>query len=268
MSRMKARAIIAAAAGIFAASGAQADAPAIAALRYSANTGANIVGAGSFAARKDYVEDDLAGTRTRMQIPGLPDNANLADFHVEPNGDLLFAIDIGAKLGSTYFRPADVVRFDGSTFSREFDATAAGVPADVRCDGVARWGSTGKLALSFDRSFIAAGITIRPADVIVSSGGTFGAKLLDAQASGLPAHANVNAVDTIGTTDYVLVAFDAGGSVGGIAFNSSDILQLQRMTGSWSKRYSLRAFSDRWLTAGLDGLATVNVDTVFQNGLE
>ena len=146
------------------AQGAAADAPAIAHLQYSADVGANIVGPASFAARKDFVDDDLAGTRLREQIAGLPDNVVLHDFHVESDGNILFALDIGATLGGTYYSPADVIRYSGS-FSKEFDSVAAGVPAGVHCDGVARSGN-GRLLLSFDKTFTVGGITIRPADVI------------------------------------------------------------------------------------------------------
>jgi len=250
------------------ASAARAGAPDIAFLRYSADSGANLIDANTFVAREDYVEDDLSGKRSRMQVPGLPDNANLRDFHVEANGQVLFALDIGATLSGTYFAPADVIRFNGSTFGKEFDSVGAGVPAGVHCDGVARWGDTGMLLLSFDRTFTAAGITIRPADVIAFSGGAFGPKILDAQALGLPANLNVDAVDTLRTRDYVLVSFDTGGSVGGIAFTAADVMQLDRRSGAWSKRFAMRSFSDRWDSATLDGLSTVNIDTVFQGDFD
>lgn len=251
-----------------AAHNATAGAPAIAHLRYSADTGANIVGATTFAARKDYVDDDLSGTRTRVQISGLPDTVILRDFHIEPNGDLLFALDTGTTLAGTDYQPADVIRFNGSGFSREFDSGAAGVPPGVQCDGIARFGVTGKLLLSFDHTFAVSGITIRPADVITFSGGAFGAKVLDAKALGLPDTLNVDAIDTFRTEDYLLVSFDSGGAIAGIPFTSADVMQLHRIDGSWSRRFILSTFSDRWNTANLDGLAAVNNDTIFQDDLD
>ena len=246
---------------------AAADAPAIARLQYSANIGANIIDAVSFAARRDFVDDDLTGTRLREQIAGLSDNVVLHDFHIESNSNVLFALDIGATLGGTYYSPADVIRYSGS-FSKEFDAAAAGVPKEVHCDGVARSGSNGRLLLSFDKTFTVGGVTIRPADVIAYSGGAFGAKVLDAQALGLLANLNVDAIDTFGTTNYLLVSFDTGGTIAGIPFTSADVMQLHRNDGSWSKRFTLSTFSNRWDTANLDGLAAVNNDTIFQNDFE
>jgi len=247
------------------ASSAYAGAPAIAGLNYSADIGANLVDTRTFVARRDYVSDNLSGTRVRKQIAGLPDTLILRDFHVEPNGDVLFCLDGGVLLGDTHFAPADVIRYDGAAFTKEFDSAAAGVAASVHCDGVARWGDTGTLLLSFDRTFAIGGITIRPADVIAFSNGSFGPKVLDAQAIAIPAGLNVDAIDTFRTKRYLLVSFDAGGSIGGVAFTSADIMQLDRVTGVWSKRYAMSVFSDRWQTANLDGLAAVNVDTIFED---
>ncbi|HEX6832002.1 MAG TPA: hypothetical protein VF132_00600, partial [Rudaea sp.] len=110
-----------------------ADPPAIAAIGYSADTGANLIDANTFVARKDVVLDALGTARLRLQINGLPDNVNLRDFHIESgvHGDWLLALDVGVALNGIYFRPGDVIRYDGSTFSKEFDASAAGVPAGV-----------------------------------------------------------------------------------------------------------------------------------------
>lgn len=257
-------------AAMLASQSAAADPPAIAALGYSADTGANLIDVNTFVARKDFVLDALGAGRLRMQISGLPDGAILRDFHIEndSHGDWLFALDIGATLSGIYFRPGDVIRFNGSNFTKEFDATAAGVPPGVGCDGVARWGDTGKLLLSFDRTFTANGMTIRPADVIVYSGGAFGKKVLDAQALGLPAKLNVDAIDSFRTKNYLLVSFDTGGSLGGITFTSADVMQLHLPAGTWTKRYTMLSFSSRWNYANLDGVFAINNDTIFQDDFE
>ncbi|MDR3388002.1 MAG: hypothetical protein P4L92_13220 [Rudaea sp.] len=242
--------------------------PAISQLQYSADSGANIVGAGQYAARQDYVIDNLgAGSRSRVQIPGLPERVNLRDFQIDGNGDLLFALDVGVTLNGIYFDPADVIRYSAGSFSKAFDAAAAGVPRGVHCDGVARSGTSGALLLSFDKTFAVGGITIRPADVIAVSAGSFGAKVLDANALGLSAALNVDAVDALRTTTDLLVAFDTGGTAGSVTFMHEDILQLHLANGSWTKRYSLATFSDRWGTVHLDGLAATN-DTIFNDGFE
>lgn len=240
----------------------------IAQLQYSADTGANIVGPGRFASRKDYVADDLAGNRSAIAIAGLPDRVDLRDFQIDPNGDVLFCLDVGTTLGGIYFRPADVVRLSGTSFSKAFDATAAGVPTGVSCDGVARSGTGGALLLSFDTTFTVGAITVRPADVIAYDAG-FGAKVLDAQALGLPSDANVDAVDALGVTTDLLLSFDSAGQVSGVSFADEDVLQLHLADSSWSKRFTMITFSDRWARANLDGLATApNGDRLFKDGFE
>ena len=242
--------------------------PAISHLQYSADRGANIVGSGQYAARQDYVTDDLGGNRTRVQIPALPERPNFRDLQIETNGDVLFATDVGFRLSGIYFDPADVIKYSAGGFSKAFDASAAGVPNGVHCDGVARIGANGALLLSFDKTFTIAGVTVRPADVIAFSSGGFGPKVLDATALGLPAALNVIAVDAMGTATDLLVAFDTAGTVGGVVFTHEDILQLHLANSTWSKRYSLTSFSDRWDSAHLDGLATTTVDTIFANSFE
>lgn len=244
-----------------------ADSLPVLALRYSADTGANIVGAGQYAARQDYVSDDLVGTRTRVPIPGVPERANLADFQIDANGDVLFALDIGVTFGGTYFHPADVIKYSGGGFTKAFDATAAGVPKGVHCDGVARLDANGALLLSFDRTFAANGFTVRPGDVMKVNGGAFAEKKLDAQALGLPASLNIVAIDAMGTHTDLLVAFDTAGMVGGVSFARNDLLQVHLPGGVWTKRYVLGSFSDRWGAAHVDGVATLN-DTIFKDGFD
>jgi hypothetical protein len=254
-------------AGLMQAAAVSADSLPVIALRYSADTGANIVGAGQYAARQDYVNDDLAGTRTRVQIPSLPERANLADFQIDTNGEVLFALDVGVTLGGTYFDPADVIRYSGGGFSKAFDAATAGVPNGAHCDGVARLDANGALLLSFDRTFTANGFTVRPADVMKVSGGAFVGKKLDAQALGLPASLNIVAIDAMGTHTDLLVAFDTAGTVGGVSFTRNDLLQVHLPAGVWTRRYALSSFSDRWGVAHVDGVAALN-DTIFKDGLE
>jgi len=262
-----ASALFAASMLIFLPLAARADSLPVLALHYGADTGANIVAPNQFAARNDYVTDDLAGTRLRKTLAGLPERANLADFQIDANGDVLFALDIGATLGGSYFDPADVIRFSGGVFSKVFDAASAGVPKGVHCDGIARLDRNGALLLSFDRTFAAGAFTIRPADVMQVNAGSFTAKTLDAQALGLASSLNIIGIDALGTHSDLLVAFDSGGTAGGVTFTRNDLLSVRLPTMRWTRRYALPAFSDRWGTAHVDGLALSN-DTLFKDGFD
>ncbi|MGA9335048.1 MAG: hypothetical protein WBV39_12280 [Rudaea sp.] len=110
-SGRRAPSVMVCAISLLAASLSRADTLPILALHYSADTGANIVGPSQYAARRDYVTDNLAGTRVRIQIPGLPERVNLVDFQIDANSDVLFALDVGVTLGNSYFDPADVIRY-------------------------------------------------------------------------------------------------------------------------------------------------------------
>jgi len=245
-----------------------ADSPPVLGLAYSADMGANIVGAGTFAGRRQYVIDHLDGLRAATSIEGLPERADLRDFQLDADGAVLFSLDVGATLGGTYFRPADVVRLKAGAYSKAFDAEAAGVPLGVRCDGVARSGTNGSLLLSFDRTFAAFDNTFRPADVIaITQAGMFGVKVLDAAALDLPRTLNVDAVDSIGGTTHLLLSFDTGGKIGDTTFADEDILELTLATSELTVRFPLLASSDRWAAADLDGLATIG-DGVFRDSFE
>lgn len=240
--------------------------PAVDELLYSADIGANIVGVGQYAARQDIVVE-VGGQRGRRVISGVPATANLRDFQLDANGDLLFCLDVGTTLGGSYFRSADVVKLSGAGFSKAFDATAAGVPDGIGCDGVAREGVNGALLLSFDHAFAVGGTTLRPADVIRFAAGSFGTKVLDAVALGIDPRLNIDAVDSVGTTTDLLVSFDTGGTVGGVHFADEDVLQLHLADGGWSMRFAMLPGSTRWARANLDGLATA-ADGLFTDSFE
>ncbi|HMM68845.1 MAG TPA: hypothetical protein PKC03_18075 [Dokdonella sp.] len=243
--------------------------PAIVELQYSADIGANLLDASHFVRRSDYVIDNTLGRRARVLIAGLPDTANLRDFQIDSSHIALFALDSGFSASGTYFDPADVIASNDGVFIKAFDAAAAGVPKGVRCDGVARANGNGALLLSFDTAFKVGGVSIFPADVIAVNGNSFGAKVLDARALGIPANLDIDAIDAMGTNSDLLVSFDTAGVVGGIAFTSSDVMQLHLADASWSKRFALRTFSDRWNTANLDGLGTAPVsDFLFDNSFD
>ncbi|MEO8673764.1 MAG: hypothetical protein ABI411_20845 [Tahibacter sp.] len=249
------------------ATAAHAQSPPVGQLWYSADVGASLLDAPGYVARSNYVGDGLGAHRVRFAIPGLPPRANLHDFQIDANGDVLFSLDVGVTLGGLYFDPADVIAYAGGVFVKAFNASAAGVPKGVRCDGVARSGNSGALWLSFDRTFKVGNVTIVPADVIAVSGAGFGAKVLDARALGLPAALNIDAIDSINSPTDLLVSFDTGGAIAGIAFADEDLLQLHLADSSWSKRFTLRTISARWAAANLDGLSTSpQSDVIFYNG--
>jgi hypothetical protein len=96
---------------------------------------------------------------------GLPDGTMTDAVAVADNGDLLLSFDTTVTLGGSTFKPQDLVRFNGTTFSLFFDGTAAGIADGINLDG-AQLLSNGHLLLSFDISGTVGGVTFRRADIL------------------------------------------------------------------------------------------------------
>lgn len=228
-------------------------------LRYSADVSATFA-PGAFAHDHDYLID-AAGVLYRVELPGVPERADLDALHFEVNGDVLFSLDVGAVLGGTYFRRSDAISMAGGTFSIAFDAGAAGVPQRANLDALGR--RDGKLIVSFDVAFG----DLRPADVVEIIDGQIGAKVLDASLLGLSSRLDVDALDALGGTTHMLVSFDTDGTAGNAAFADEDVLQLELATGTWTRRFAPRSASERWAAADLDALASVP-SLLFSDGFE
>lgn len=235
-------------------------------LQYSADIGARWSPSAVTSFDHDYVIDE-AGDLRRVSIPGIPAAADLDALQIEANYDILFSLDIDAELGSTRYRDADVIRLHAGSFSRAFDASAAGVPAGVDCDAVART-ADGRLLLSFDRSFRVAGQLIRPIDVVSHNGAAF-ALVLDGRAAGLPAGANLDALDSTGSNTALKFSLDIGGAVAGTRFADHDVLEIVTATSAVGVELALINRSAAWAAADLDALAVAVVaDGLFRDGFE
>jgi hypothetical protein len=101
--------------------------PALGSVSVSSDVGVTL--AGSAVADEDVVVDDLLGGIVPASLGSLPGNADVTACHRLANGDQLFALDTATVLpGSVAVRPGDVIRYDGASYSTEFDASAAGDP--------------------------------------------------------------------------------------------------------------------------------------------
>lgn len=235
-------------------------------LQFSADIGARWLPSQVSSLDHDYVIDE-SGTLQTVRIPGLPAGVDLDALQIEANYDQLFSLDVDTLLGGTRFRDADVIRLHAGSFSRSFDATAAGVPPGVDCDAVAR-AADGRLLLSFDRSFRANGLLIRPQDVVSHDGNSF-AMMLDGRAAGLPARVNLDALDSTGSNSELLFSLDAGGRIGGVSFADEDLLRVVIATSTITLELDLGARSAAWHAADLDALAVALVaDGMFRDGFE
>jgi hypothetical protein len=79
--------------------------------------------------------------------------------------DLLLSFNVDVTVNGFTAADADVVRFDGATFSPFFDAAAAGVPRGLDLDAL-HYLDNGHLLVSFDGSGTVGGVTFDDEDVL------------------------------------------------------------------------------------------------------
>jgi hypothetical protein len=237
--------------------------PPIGELNFSADISAQFGPGAQFAHDHDYVAD-RGGTLVRLQLPNLPESADLDALHLDSNGDVLFSLDTGVRLGGVYYDRGDAIRYSGGVYTSAFDASAAGVPGGVNLDALSR--RNGRLLVSFDRA-LTAGTTYFPGDVIEVDGGALGTRILHAAALGLSPALNVDAIDALGGTSHLLVSFDRGGAIGAVRFADEDVVEFDLGASTWSLRIDMSLASNRWDAADLDALAAGS-DVIFMHGFE
>lgn len=212
------------------------------------------LGSGLVAADQEAVVDDQLGLVVLEDLGTIPLEADVIALGLEANGDRLLAVDITTELpGGVVVRPGDVVRTDGSGYAIAFDGEAAGLPRGVAVDAASLSATGSDLLLSFDGTVdLGGGLVAADEDVVVWDGGVFTAKAFDGAAAGLDPALDVDAAHDPGD-GTLLLSFDTGGMIGGVAFRDEDVL---RFDGSgWSLAFEGLAASPEWGPADLDALA-------------
>lgn len=207
-----------------------------------------IVLGGTFAAPAEVVEDDLAGTVTVISAWNLPPGVQVDGYHRRVNGDEWFSVDIPVELaGGSVAMPADVVCFDGSSFSLRFDSRSLGIPPGANVDAVAE-AADGSVILSFDTPVSFAG-TIVDSDDVVSFDGNAATLLFDGDGE----TGNVDAVD-LAADGALFLSFQIGGERGGVAFEDEDVLLYRPGTGVWELAVDGSVVHPAWSEANLQAL--------------
>lgn len=204
-----------------------------------------------------------AGSLTLAVLGALPTAVDVDALHGLPNGDLLFSTDISVVLGGTFYRPCDIIRFDGASWSKELDCLAAGVPAGVNVDAVAKSGDD--LLISLDIDAVLGAQAYDDADVIAFNGVAF-SMFLDASSTGIEQAADVDALhlDAMGR---VLVSFDTTGELDGITFADEDVMAWD--SPNWSMVFDGSADDPAWQAADMDAWSYAFLgDLIFLNGYE
>ena len=205
---------------------------------------------GVVATDHDVAIDDPQGTVVLEDLGTLPMGRDVIGLGLDANGDRLFALDGLVELsGSVIARPGDVVRYDGASYSIEFDSAAAGIPEAARVDAVSL--ATSGLLLSFDTTVnLGEGIAAADEDLVVWNGIEF-IWVFNGSSHGLDARLDADAAQDLGGGSF-LMSFDTAGEVAGIAFDDEDVLRFDGLT--WSLEVDGSALDAAWPSADLDAV--------------
>ncbi|MBP7149079.1 MAG: hypothetical protein KBD01_16240 [Acidobacteria bacterium] len=126
---------------------------------------------------------------------------------------LLLSIDVPAQIAGLNVRPADVLRWSGGSYTKSFDATAAGVPEGVNLVGLDA--INGGLLLSFDVPVDLAALRALPGDVVLWDGLAFSMFRQGSPNGWLPKHelAGFGLPAAPGRADSVMVANAGAGQL-------------------------------------------------------
>jgi hypothetical protein len=222
-------------------------------LRFSPDITVNL--GGTTVTPENVAQDDLAGTVSLVNVGVLPFGTSVTAYHRLNGGDQLLAFDTTVSLvGGVTARPGDVVRFNGATYTLEFDATAEGVPLGVNTDAVGLVNG-GDLLLSFDTTVTLGAVTADKEDLVHFDGAVF-TMFFDASAAGVPPGVDLDAVDHLDQNGHLLLSFDTSGVVGGVAFDKEDVLEFDPGTGVWEMAYDADMQYSDWPPANLVALGS------------
>ncbi len=220
-------------------------------------------GAGLVVQDEDVVVDNQLGIVVLENLGSLPDAAEVTGHAVDANGDRLFSLETTTSLaGGIVARPGDVVRYDGASYSLEFDASTAGVPDGVAVDAVSL--APGGLSLSFDTTVaLGGGIVAADEDVVRWDGADF-SMVFDGSAAGLGASLDVDGTTDLGGGAF-MVSLDTSGVVGGVNFDDEDVLRYDG--AGWTLEFDASDADADWRAADLDAVQVPEPGVAWALGL-
>jgi hypothetical protein len=200
---------------------------------------------------EDVASDNLtSGTITKALLGTLPEASDLSAYHALAGGDHLLSFDITVALaGGVTAHPGDVVRYDGSIYTLEFDASAESVPDGVVTDAVTM-SAGGNLVLSFDTTVALDGSTYPDEDLVELNGATF-SSYFDGSAAGLDSALDIDGAHVFGSSGNLALSFDTSGSIGGVDFDDEDVLEYDPAGPTWEMAWDASAERTDW-EAGAD----------------
>lgn len=208
------------------------------------------------------------GDNPLADLGAIPHYVDTTAFHRDSNGDLLVAFDMTTELpGDLIYRPGDVVRYDGVSYTLEFDAFANGVPRGVNTDAVSVW-RNGDLLLSFDATVRTDNLVLPDEDVARFDGVQLVA-FFDASAAGIDPVLDLDAMHYDAATDSLIMSFDAHGDLTAFQFADEDLVAYDLEDSGWSLVLDAASGDPSWIRADLDAAyLTFIMDQFFNDGFE
>jgi hypothetical protein len=208
------------------------------------------LGVSVIAADEDVAIDDQLGIVLLEDLGALPEASEVIALGLDLNGDRLISFETTTQLtGGIVARPGDVVRYDGATYSIEFDAVAEGLPDGVASDAVSL--SASGLLLSFDTTVdLGGGLVVADEDLVDWNGSIFGL-VFDGSVAGLDSALDVDAAQDLGGGQF-LISLDTSGQIAGLVFDDEDVLRFDGM--NWNLEFDASAANPSWAAADLDAV--------------
>ncbi|RLA18671.1 MAG: hypothetical protein DRQ56_07025 [Gammaproteobacteria bacterium] len=227
-------------------------------LEYDASTDVTLALSGLTIPDEFLANDDFIASPTPVMLPGVNVNADITAFSRASNGDILVSFDVILSLpgsgGPITVRPQDVARLSLGAYSIEFDGIANGIPMGTRIDAVSPHPSG--LLLSLDVSALLGAIPVADADLILWDGANY-TTVFDGSSSGVSIGMDVDGVHYVSATGTILMSFDTGGIVGGIAYADEDIIEYNPIGSTYELALDAGMLHSAWHEADLDAFFVV-----------
>jgi hypothetical protein len=202
------------------------------------------------AADEDVAVDNQLGVVVLENLGGLPAEIDVIALGLDLGGDRLFSVDTTTALEpGVVARPGDVVRYDGISYSIEFDAGAEGLPSGVQTDATSL--SASGLLLSFDTTVDLGGGLIAADEDLVDWNGSSFSLVFDGSAAGLAAALDIDAAQDLGGGAFAM-SFDTAGQIAGLSFDDEDVLRFDGT--NWTLEFDASSASANWAAADLDAV--------------
>jgi hypothetical protein len=208
------------------------------------------LGGGVVATDEDIAIDNQLSIVLLENLGVLPHASEVIALGLDVNGDRIISFETATALsGGVVARPGDVLRYDGTAYSIEFDASAAGLPGGVATDATSL--SANGLILSFDTTVdLGGGLIVADEDLVDWNGSSFGL-VFDGSAVGIDSSLDVDAAQNLGGGKFYL-SFDTTGEIADLVFDDEDVLYFDG--SAWSLAFDADAANASWAAADLNAV--------------